>query len=173
MRKRKADALVLPGQLPLNFDVFAIESQHGSSPTAGQTELDVGIRQNLNGVLERSGDKGLSRDRIADRLAELLCRPVSKAHVDQWTAPSQADRRVPVDVWMALMTITQDFAPLDWMAMHFERRVLTADEAVLAEFGAMAVLDRHIRSKQRTIEGLMDEKLLSQIMRRIQAKSAQ
>ena len=69
------------------------------------------------------------------------------------------------------MIVADDVVPLEWMAMQFDRKVLTADEAMCAEFGAMAVLDRHIRSKQRTIEGQMDEKLLSQIMNRIQAKS--
>ncbi|WP_175992341.1 hypothetical protein [Burkholderia vietnamiensis] len=172
MKKRKVDALVLPGQLPLNFDVFAVEAPTALLSAGGDNALDGGIRQVVNGVLERCLDKGLSRERVADRLTESLSRPVAKAQLDQWAAPSQADRRILVDVWMALMQIAQDFAPLDWMALHFERRVLTADEAVLAEFGAMAVLDRHIRSKQRTIEGLMDEKLLSQIMARIQKKSA-
>jgi hypothetical protein len=171
MKKRKVDALVLPGQLPLNFDVFAIDLPV-VQPTDGENALDGGIRQVVNGVLERCLDKGLSRERVADRLSETLSRPVAKAQLDQWAAPSQADRRVPVDVWMALMQIAQDFTPLEWMAMQFDRRVLTSDEAMLAEFGAMAVLDRHIRSKQRSIESLMDEKLLSQVMARIQSKSA-
>jgi len=171
MKKRKVDALVLPGQLPLNFDVFAVDVSV-AQPADGENALDSGIRQIVNGVLERCLDKGLSRDRVADRLTESLSRPVAKAQLDQWAAPSQADRRIPVDVWMALMQIAQDYSPLDWMALHFDRRVLTSSEAMLAEFGAMAMLDRHIRSKQRTIESLMDEKLLEQVMARIQAKSA-
>lgn len=171
MKKRKVDALVLPGQLPLNFDVFALGQTAPDTPAEGEKTLDGDIRQMVNGILERCLDKGLSRERVADRLTESLARPIAKSHLDQWAAPSQADRRIPVDVWMALMHIAQDFSPLEWMAMNFDRRVLTAEEAMLAEFGAMAVLDRHIRSKQRTIEGLMDEKLLSQIMARIQAKS--
>lgn len=170
MKKRKVNALVLPGQLPLNFDVFAVDLPVVES-VEGENPLDSGIRQVVNGVLERCLDSGLSRERVADRLTETLSRPVAKAQLDQWAAPSQADRRIPVDVWMALMRIAQDFSPLEWMALQFDRRVLTSDEAKLAEFGAMAVLDRHIRSKQRTIESLMDEKLLGQVMARIQAKS--
>lgn len=173
MKKRTVDALVLPGQLPLNFDVFAPHAAAAILPAAGgENSLDGSIRQVVNGVLERCLDSGLSRERVADRLTETLARPVAKAQLDQWAAPSQADRRIPVDVWMALMEIAKDFSPLDWMALQFDRRVLTADEAMLAEFGAMAVLDRHIRTKQRTIEGLMDEKLLGQIMARIKVKSA-
>jgi len=69
------------------------------------------------------------------------------------------------------MQIAQDYSPLRWMAPHFDHRVLTSREAKLAELGAMAMLDRRARSKQRTIETLTDEKLHEQVMARIQAKS--
>ncbi|HZZ06873.1 hypothetical protein [Paraburkholderia sp.] len=167
MTKRKPDQTVLPGQLPLAFDVFAIDTPHGLVAAAGENELDAGIRQAVNGLLERCVAKGLSRERVADRLTESLARPVSKAHLDQWVAPSQADRRIPVDVWIALMKISEDFVPLEWMAMHMGRRVLTVDEALCAELGAMAVIDRHLKARSRAIEGQMDEKLLSQLMNRI------
>jgi len=70
-----------------------------------------------------------------------------------------------------LMQIAQDYSPLRWMALDFDHRVLTSREAMLAEFGAMAMLDRRARSRQRTIESLTDEKLHEQVMARIQAKS--
>ena len=171
MRKKRTESAAAITQLPLNFDVFTIDTPSGVVAAAGETELDAGIRQAVNSLLDRCVGKGLSRERVADRLAERLSRPITKAQLDQWVAPSQADRRIPVDVWIALMMVADDVAPLEWMAMQFDRKVLTADEAMCAEFGAMAVLDRHIRSKQRTIEGQMDEKLLGQIMNRIQAKS--
>lgn len=172
MRKRKVDTAVLPGQLPLNFDVFTVEMPHGIVAAAGTNKLDASIRQAFCIVLERAFTKGMSRDRLADQLTELLGRPISKAQLDQWSAPSQADRRLPVDVWITVMTITDDFSPLEWMALNAGRRVLTVDEALCAEFGAMAVLDRHIRAKQKVIEGKMDEKLLGQVMQRIHAQQS-
>lgn len=171
MKKKRTESAAASAQLPLNFDVFTIDTPSGLVAAAGETELDAGIRQAVNSLLERCISNGLSRERVADRLTEHLARPVTKSQLDQWAAPSQVDRRIPVDVWIALMIVTEDVAPLEWMAMQFGRKVLTADEAMCAEFGAMAVLDRHIRAKQRTIEGQMDERLLGQIMNRIQAKS--
>lgn len=171
MRKRQNGPAVLPGQIPLDFDVFAIETTTGIVAAVGESELDAGIRQAFGSVLERAFAKGQSRERIADSLTACLGRPIGKAQLDQWAAPSQADRRVPVDVWMAVMKVAEDYAPLEWMALHARRRVLTVDEALCAEFGAMAVLERHIRAKQRSIEGRMDAKLLEQIVDRIQAKT--
>lgn len=171
MRKKSGAPVVLPGQMPLDFDVFSIESPVTVCAETGETSLDAGIRQVFASVLERAFDKGQSRERIADALTVSLGRPVGKAQLDQWAAPSQADRRVPVDVWIALMKVVDDYTPLEWMAAGANRRVLTIDEALCAEFGAMAVLERHIRAKQRSIEGRMDAKLLEQIVERIHTKA--
>lgn len=161
-----------PGaQMALNFDVFAVETPDGTVAVSGENALDAAIRRALVTAMDAAVSKGLSRERIADGLTELLARPVSKAHLDQWAAPSQADRRIPVDAMLALMIVCDDYGPLEWMAHRVGRKVLTSDEALCAEFGAMAVLDRHIKAKQRAIEGQMDEKLLGQLMIRIKRAS--
>ncbi|MEX3904510.1 hypothetical protein [Paraburkholderia sp. BR14312] len=157
--------------MALNFDVFAIDTPTGTVAVGGENLFDAVIRQGLVEVMEKATASGLSRNRIADRISETLARPVSKAHLDLWAAPSQAERRVPVDALMAIMSVCDDFSPLEQIAHQFGRKVLTADEALCAEFGAMAVLDRHIRAKQRSIEGQMDEKLLGQLMHRIKRAS--
>lgn len=159
------------GQLALNFDVFAVETPDGTVAVTGENVIDAAIRRTLAIVMDGAVSKGLSRERIAESMAELLARAVSKAQLDQWAAPSQADRRVPVDAFLALMIVCDDYAPLEWMAHYVGRKVLTSDEALCAEFGAMAVLDRHIKAKQRAIEGQMDEKLLGQLMHRIKRAS--
>lgn len=175
MTKRRQLDRPDPGakQLALNFDVFAVETPTGVVAVKGENALDAGIRQSLIGTLDAAFGKGLSRDRVADGMATILARPVNKAHLDLWVAPSQADRRIPVDAFMALMDVCQDCAPLDWMAAHFSRKVLTANEALCAEFGAMAVLDRHIRAKQKSIEGQMDEKLFGQLMTKMKKGAGQ
>ncbi|RAA31176.1 hypothetical protein DN523_29110 [Burkholderia multivorans] len=170
MTKRKTSrgqAEVASAQMALNFEVFAIETPHGTVAVAGENPLDAAIRRTLVDVMDKANGKGLSRDRIADNMGELLARQITKAQLDQWAAPSQFDRRIPVDALLALMMVCDDYSPLDWMAHHVGRRVLTADEALCAEFGAMAVLDRHIKAKQKAIEGQMDEKLVGQLMHRI------
>ncbi|MBN4743703.1 hypothetical protein HUS70_03260 [Pandoraea nosoerga] len=170
-RQRAARTEAAEGQLALNFDVFAIDTPSGVVAVKGENILDAAIRQALVVVLDAAFGRGLSRERVAERVAELLSRPINKSHLDLWTAPSQADRRIPVDAFMAIMIVCEDFSPLEWMAHHVGRKVLTADEALCAEFGAMAVLDRHIKAKQRAIEGQMDEKLLGQLMHRIKRAS--
>ncbi|UJB30272.1 hypothetical protein [Chromobacterium sp. Beijing] len=166
-RKRNDRVDLHEDQLPLNFDVFAIETPCGVVAVQGENILDAAIRQALVVVLDSAFGRGLSRDRVADQMSEKLCRNISKAHLDLWTAPSQAERRIPVDALMALMSVCDDYSPLEWMAHYAGRKLLTADEALCAEFGAMAVLDRHIKAKQKSIEGQMDEKLLGQLMNRM------
>lgn len=166
-RKRNDRNDLAEDQLTLNFDVFAIETPSGVVAAQGENILDAGIRQALVVVLDGAFGRGLSRERVAEMMSAGLSRNVSKAHLDLWTAPSQADRRIPVDALMALMAACADYSPLEWMAHHVGRKVLTADEALCAEFGAMAVLDRHIKAKQKAIEGQMDEKLFGQLMNRM------
>ncbi|PVX80020.1 hypothetical protein [Paraburkholderia unamae] len=168
MNKRRIHApAALPGQMALNFEVFSVAPVAADCDTNARNPLDSAVRASLAALMDSATGKGLSRERLADRLTEQLGRPVTKAHLDQWAAPSQSDRRVPVDAWMALMSICDDVGPLEWMALHFDRRVLTVDEALCAELGAMAVLDRHIKAKSRAIEGQMDEKVLGQLLHRI------
>ncbi|MBX9267689.1 hypothetical protein [Chromobacterium violaceum] len=156
-----------PGQLALSFDVFAIETPEGVVAAQGQNLYDAGIRQMLVSALDDAFARGLSRERVADAMSEKLARPVNKSHLDLWCAPSQIDRRIPVDALMALMAVCEDARPLEWMAQQAGRKVLTTDEALCAEFGAMAVLDRHIKAKQKAIEGQMDEKLFGHLMGKI------
>lgn len=162
-----------PNQMALNFDVFTIETPAGAVAVKGENVFDAGIRRSMAVMLDAAQKRGLSRERVADGVTELLGRPISKAQIDIWVAPSQADRRIPADAYMAAMAVCQDFSPLEWQAAHFERKVLTADEALCAEFGAMAVIDRHIRAKQRAIEGQMDEKLFGQLMNKMKRGAGQ
>lgn len=156
------------GQLSLNFDVFAIDTPSGMVAAQGKNILDAGIRRVLVDLLDGAFARGLSRERVAELISNALGRNVSKAHLDLWTAPSQSDRRIPVDALMATMMVCEDYGPLEWMAHHVGRKVLTANEALCAEFGAMAVLDRHIKAKQKSIENQMDEKLFGHLMSKMQ-----
>ncbi|VVE59870.1 hypothetical protein PCA31118_00043 [Pandoraea captiosa] len=172
-RQRAETSSVDVRQLALNFEVFAVETPTGIVAVQGENRFDAAIRQALVVMLETAFQQGQSRDRVADQIGELLGRPVSKANLDLWTAPSQADRRIPVDALLAIMTVCQNVGPLEWMAHLFKRRLLTEDEALCAELGAMAVLDRHIKAKQKAIEGKMDEKVLGAVMHRIKKASPQ
>ncbi len=167
-RRSRTEKTVAPtSQLALNFDVFAVETPMGAVAVKGENILDAGIRQSLVGALDAAFAKGISRERVAERMTEILCRSVSKASIDLWVAPSQADRRIPTDAFLALIEACGEYGPLDWIATRFDRKVLTSNEALCAELGAMTVIDRHIKAKQRAIEGKMDEQLFGQLLGRI------
>lgn len=157
------------GQLDLGLDVFTV-ALPGGDPTGvvGESAIDAGLRKAIACTLDQAFKSGLSRERVADLMSAALGRPLTKAMLDQWAAPSQTEKRIPADALIALMAATENLTVLEWMAYRFDRRLLTDDEALCAEYGAMAVLDRHIAAKQRNIRGRMDEKLLDQVMLRMQ-----
>lgn len=149
------------GQLQLQFflnpvpevDVQALRSV---------SHCDAVVRGGLAQVLE-----GRDREALAAELTERLARSITKATLDQWCAPSQADRRPHVDAWLAIMQITGDVSPLELAAASLGRRVLTIDEALLAEYGAQALMSMQAKARQKQIEGQMDETLFKSIMGRV------
>lgn len=166
--KKQSNKCESVNQLSLNFDVFTIETPaDGVVAGMGENAFDAGIRQMLVIALEEAFKRGMSRDLVAEQMAVILGRKVNRAHLDLWTAPSAETRRIPVDALMALMQACNEFSPLDWMAQQYQRKVLTADEALCAEFGAMAVLDRHIKARSKMIESQMDEKLFGHLMEKM------
>lgn len=167
MTTRKGVKSVLPGQMALDFDVFSLNGLPEPVQTHPSTALDQTIRLALGDLLDRAFDKGQSRDRLANSLTDYLARPVSKAHLDQWAAPSQADRRITLDAWIALMDITSDYTPLELLAIHSQRRVLTVDEAICAQFGALNALEIHIGQQKRDIESRLDQAVMAKIVGRL------
>lgn len=156
-----------PNQMSLNLDVFTIETPTGIIGAAGESEIDAGLRSAIATTLDNAFSKRLTRDRVADLMAEKLGRSVTKTQLDQWAAPSQSDKRMPADALIAMIEVCDDFAAVNWVAHRNARRVLTENEAVCAEFGAMAVMEKHVRARQRKLEGQMDEALLGQVMDRM------
>ena len=167
-KRRKAQS----GQMELGLDVFTITIP-GGEPTGavGDSAIDAGLRKSISCSLDQAFKNGISRDRVADLMTDALGRTITKTMLDQWAAPSQTEKRIPADALMALIKVCSSLTILEWMACYFNRRLLTEEEALCAEYGAMAVLDRHITAKQRHIRNQMDETLLDSVMQRMNQRA--
>lgn len=116
--------------------------------------------------------EGWERHRIAEELSTALGRDISKVQVDQWAAPSQRDRRVPVDALIATIQLTGNIRPLQSLEMHFGRVSMTREQASLADFGAMALLSKRMRAEQSKLETVFTEKMISELTERLGVKGA-
>lgn len=161
MRRKSKANQVAAGQIPLQFFLGPAQVPDEASGRC-VSGCDAVVRSGLAQVLE-----GRDREALAVELTERLARSISKATLDQWCAPSQSDRRPHVDAWLAIMQITGDVSPLELAAASLGRRVLTLDEALLAEYGAQALMAQQARARQKQIEGRMDDALLASLMGRI------
>lgn len=105
----------------------------------------------------------MDREAVAAAMSSLLGRRVSKAQLDQWSAPSQGDRRIHVDALRALGLATGDWRALHHLVEACGFRALTPQEAVCAEYGALQAVRRHIDQRARALTGDM-EGLVSGLM---------
>lgn len=165
MAKPRKNASPDEKQLTLQFFVGNDAIAAAVEETGGDNPFDAALRRSLGDVLE-----GLDRDAIARKVSELLQRPVSKAQLDQWCAPSQAGRRIHGDALIAVSLATARFGLLHCIAERLGFKALTTQEALCAEYGAQAVMERHARTRQKKIEAQMDETLLSQLLHKMQGQ---
>lgn len=138
----------------LSGDAQKAEVKH---PKAG--EFDRAVRDQVAQTLEDTARRDVapqSRDQVAAAMSTLLGRRISKTQLDQWAAPSQDDRRLPVDALWALGRVTGDWRVLHCLVDASGFRALTPEEAVCAEFGALFAVKRHIDSRARELTGDMD-----------------
>lgn len=166
-KNSKKKGRISPNQMALQLEVFAIETPGGTLAAAGDCEIDAGLRKMIATTLDNAYKNRLTRERVADMMSEQLGRQITKVQLDQWAAPSQTDKRMPADALLAMIETCNDFSAIEWVAHRNGRRVLTEDEALCAEFGAMALVAQQARAQQKRIEGQMDEALVSNILQRV------
>ena len=103
-------------------------------------------------ALEHARERGLTRERIAERMSYLLGEKISKETLDGYIAPSHRDRELPFrramafdaalgeDVLMGLfaeklggrhVVSANDAALLEWARLHYEERQLVARKKAL------------------------------------------
>ena len=157
MSKRKpADD---PRQATFGFFMPSTPAETGKTEAPAE-DFDLAIREAVAETLAsaaRHPDTVMSRDDVAEAMTTRLGRRVSKAQLDQWSAPSQDDRRIPVDALRALGLVTGDWRALHVLVEGCGFKALTPEEAVCAEFGALAAVRRRIDGRSRELTKGMDD----------------
>lgn len=154
------------GQMTLNFFLDDVQQEPAQLSTSA-SDYDAGLRKTLNDTLQRAAAKGLEREQIASQVSQKLGRPISKAQLDQWCAPSQAGRRLPADVMVAICKVLSEPGLLHYMNAALGFKALTVEEALCAEYGALALMERHVRSQRKSVSQLMDGDLQDSLLKKI------
>lgn len=136
----------------------AATPESAPTPPPAAAEFDRTMRELVAATLDAAAHSNvapLKREDVALAMTERLGRRVTKAQLDQWSAPSQEDRRVPSDGLWALGLATGDWRALRFLVEASGFRMLTEQEAVCAEFGALFAVKRHIDARARELTGDM------------------
>lgn len=164
-----------PRQPEFGFFVDTKPAPEAAEAEATGQDLDQTMREavaeTLNAAARRNAAP-LSRDQVAEAMGKELGRRVSKVQLDQWSAPSQEDRRIPADALRALGLVTGDWRALHVLVGACGFKALTPQEAVCAEFGALFAVRRRIDQRARELTGDMED-LVGGLMARMKEQVAQ
>ncbi|MBI1214521.1 MAG: hypothetical protein GC185_01720 [Alphaproteobacteria bacterium] len=163
---------ISPDQMTFNFTAeaqrLALEGgdQHTLSP------FERRLRQVLKAVFDDAARRGadpIDRAEIARRMTEKLGREISKSHLDQWTAMATVDRRMHVDALKAVCEVTGDLRPMHAFAEASGLKLLTAEEAVCAEYGAKLLFKKLLTEDIKdTLQGVDEQSLKAQLVARFE-----
>jgi len=157
------------------FGFFMPTPAETGKPEAQAEDFDLAIREAVAETLTaaaRCAQAAMSRDDVAEAMTTRLGRRVSKTQLDQWSAPSQDDRRIPVDALRALGLVTGDWRALHVLVEGCGFKALTPEEAVCAEFGALAAVRRRIDGRSRELTKGMDD-MVGGLLGRLKSQVAQ
>jgi hypothetical protein len=149
-----------PRQTAFNFFAPATElTTRNRADTPAADDFDNTQRLRIAATLDEAARRPVApmdRERVAAAMSLILGRRVSKVQLDQWSAPSQADRRIHADALRALCLATGDWRAFHHFVEACGFRALTPQEAVCAEFGALHAVRRHLDAKARSLAGDME-----------------
>lgn len=123
-------------------------------------DFDQTMRGLIGSTLDECGRRAVApmdRERVAALISAHLGRRVSKTQLDQWSAPSQGDRRIHADALRALCLVTGDWRTFHFFVGSCGFKALTPKEAVCAEFGALHAVRRHLDHQARALAGPMED----------------
>lgn len=150
-----------PRQAAFSFFVPSEASFPTNQPTPiTSDDFDATQRARIATTLDQAAHRAVApmdRDQVAAAMSLILGRRVSKVQLDQWSAPSQADRRIHADALRALCLATGDWRTFHHFVEACGFKALTPQEAVCAEFGALHAVRRHLDAKARSLAGDMED----------------
>lgn len=150
-------------QTSFNFFISSaqpVAADSSNQPVLPSTDIDLTLRAQVSATLDEAAHRQvipMDREQVAAAMSRTLGRRVSKAQLDQWSAPSQGDRRIHADALRALGLVTGDWRALHHLVEACGFRALTPKEALCAEFGAVHAVRRHLEQRARELAGGMEE----------------
>jgi len=93
----------------------------------------------------------LQREDVADELSRLVGEPVSKNHIDNWTAESRNGWRLPLEYAAALSIITGDTGVLKAAIEGTGLRVICDEDLAYYELGKIVAEERTRGKKKRLV----------------------
>lgn len=135
----------------LTGDLFANDIEH-----PGALGCQVEIMACMAMAMERARERGLTRERIAERMSYLLGEKISKETLDGYAAPSHRDRELSFKRAMAFdAAIREDVL----LALYAEkiggRHVVSADDAALLEWARLHHEERQLAARKKALEAVL------------------
>jgi hypothetical protein len=122
----------------------------------GALGCSVEIRACMDVAMERARERGLTRERIAERMSYLLGEKVSKDTLDGYVAPSHLEREIPLKRAMAFDAALGEPVLLGLFAGKLGgRQVVSADDADLLQWARLHHEERHLAARKKALEAVL------------------
>jgi len=121
--------------------------------TAGSLRVKEAVQEALSEAIRRSG---LSREYIAQELSRLTGDDFSVHALNNWTAESKDDRRMPLEAAGAMAVILQDKSILEAALGSSGHLVLSPKERPIFELGRITVEKKRRSKKERDLWEQLD-----------------
>lgn len=107
-------------------------------------------------AMERARERGLTRERIAERMSYLLGEKISKDTLDGYVAPSHQDREIPLKRAMAFDAALGEPVLLGLFAEKLGgRHVVSADDADLLAWARLHHEERQLAARKKALEAVL------------------
>lgn len=135
----------------LTGDLFANDIER-----PGAIGCQVEIMACMAMAMERARERGLTRERIAERMSYLLGEKISKETLDGYAAPSHRDRELSFKRAMAFDAAIGEDVLLSLYAEKLGgRHVVSADDAALLEWARLHHEERQLAARKKALEAVL------------------
>lgn len=107
-------------------------------------------------AMERARERGMTRERIAERMTYLLGEKISKETLDGYVAPSHRDREISLKRAMAFDAAVGEDVLLGLFALKSGgRRVVSAEDMAYLEWARLHQEEKAIGARKRALEAVL------------------
>jgi|APTNR8051073442_1049403.scaffolds.fasta_scaffold00759_41 hypothetical protein len=142
-----------PHPRPLSQGARGVEER----PGALGCQVEIAARMAV--AMEQARERGLTRERIAERMSALLGEKISKETLDGYVAPSHRDREIPFKRAMAFDAALGEDVLLGLFAeKRGGRQVVSADDADLLAWARLHHEERRLAARKKALEAVLDQR---------------